>query len=116
MKNGLGRGVLVYSVKMKNCDFIGDFDPLKFIFWFDRDWMTPSLRLVIISANKDPLTHLLFLQKREKNQFLFSLERKGIEKKCQVTEMTAMPILVVKVAVAMVVPAVVIGLDMEKEG
>ena len=102
---------------------MGDFDLLKSIFWFDRDWMTPPLRLVIISANKGPLTHLLFLSKKRKNQFLFSLERKGIEKKCRVTEMTVTPILVVKVVAAMVVEVtavamvvVVIGLDTEKEG
>ena len=88
--------------------------------------MTPPLRLVIISANKGPLTHLLFLSKKRKNQFFIeinSLERKGIEKKCRVTEMTDTPILAVKVVAAMVVEAtavvmavVVIGLDMEKEG
>ena len=88
--------------------------------------MTPPLKLVIISANKGPLTHLLFLSKKRKNQFFIeinSLERKGIEKKCRVTEMTVTPILAVKVVAAMVVEATavvmavaVIGLDMEKEG
>ena len=80
--------------------------------------MTPPLGLVIISANKGPLTHLLFLSKKRKINFL-SLERKGIEKKCRVTEMTVTPILAVKVVAAMAVGpdtvVVVTGLDMAKE-
>ena len=88
--------------------------------------MTPPLKLVIISANKGPLTHLLFLSKKRKKSIFIeinSLERKGIEKKCRVTEMTVTPILAVKVVAAMVVEVtavvmavVVTGLDMEKEG
>ena len=38
--------------------------------------MTPPLRLVIISANKGPLTRLLFLSKKRKNQFVIFFREK----------------------------------------